>query len=130
MSKEKKWPITLKVDIEPEGLKRIVEEGRLMEFVHAFSTLASEHIKVEVVERLAQAGVGLAKPGEAISIAIGFDPDDPYGTPPKPWPPIPWPGPLPPGPWPPGPWATKVMLGVVSEQEVRNIVRKELEQMR
>jgi hypothetical protein len=39
---EKEWPVTLKVEIEPEGLKRVVEEGRLIEFVDAFSTLASE----------------------------------------------------------------------------------------
>jgi hypothetical protein len=112
MSKERKWPVALKVDIEPEGLKRVVKEGRLMEFVNAFSTLASEHIKVQLVEQLAKAGVGLAKLGESVSIAIGFDVDDPYGTPPKPW------------PWP------KAMLGAVLEHEVRNIVRKELAQMK
>lgn len=114
MSKERKWPVTLKVDIEPEGLKRVVKEGRLIEFVNAFSTLASEHIKIQLVEGLAKAGVGLAKIDGGVSIAVGFDIDDPYGTPPKPWP---W-------PWP------KAMLGAALEREVRDIVRKELGQMK
>jgi len=85
---EKEWPVTLKVEIEPERLKRVVEEGRLIEFVDAFSTLASEHIKVKLVDEMARAGVGLAEPDKGLSIAVGFYIDDPYGTPPKPWP---WP---------------------------------------
>jgi len=88
MGKERAWPVTLKVDIEPEGLKRVVEEGRLMEFVGAFSTLAAEHIKSHIVEQLSEAGVGLTEVGKGISIVIGFDVDDPYATGPKPWP---WP---------------------------------------
>jgi hypothetical protein len=89
MSKERVEPVTLKVDIDIEGLKRVVEQGRLLEFVDTFSNLAAGHIKVQLVEQLAEAAVGLAEAGKGISIAIGFDVDDPYGTPPKPWP---WPG--------------------------------------
>jgi len=110
MGTEKKGPVTIKVDIEYEGLKRVVEEGRLMEFVNAFSTLASEHIKVQVVEQLARAGVGLQKLGESVSISIGFDVDDPYGTPPKPWP---WPG-----PWP-GPWSLRARMGGAIQEHAR-----------
>lgn len=112
METERKWPVTLKVDIEPEGLRRVVEEGRLMEFVNVFSTLAGEHIKVQLVEELAKAGAGLVKPGEGVSIAIGFDTDDPYGTGPKPW------------PWP-RPWPWPELL-----KEMRLIVRQELTRTR
>ena len=76
MSEERTWPVILKVDIEPEELKRVVEEGRLMEFVGAFSALAAGHIKGKIVEQLAEAGVGLTKVDEGISIVIGFDVED------------------------------------------------------
>lgn len=114
MSKERAWPVTLKVDIEPKGLKRVVEQGRLLEFVDAFSTLAAGHIKVQLVEQLAEAGVGLAQAGKPVDIAIGFDVDDPYGTPPKPWP-WPWPGP-------------RLSASQVREQ-LREFVREELAHM-
>jgi hypothetical protein len=114
MGKERAWPVTLKVDIEPEGLKRVVEEGRLMEFVGAFSTLAAGHIKVQLLEQLAEAAVGLAETGGGIGIAIGFDVDDPYGTPPKPWP-WPWPG-------------YRLSVNQVREQ-LREFVREELAHM-
>lgn len=121
MGKERAWPVTLKVDIEPEGLKRVVEEGRLMEFVGAFSTLAAEHIKGQIVEQLAEAGVGLAKAGEGISIAIGFDVNDPFYVGPKP----PWP--LPRRSW--------VAIDTVPLPErpagewLRRVVREELERV-
>lgn len=89
MSKESEWPAKLSVVIEPEGLKRVVKEGRLMEFVHAFSTLASEHIKVKLVDEIAKASVGLAEVGKGISFEVGFFINDKYGTkPPRPprWP--------------------------------------------
>lgn len=90
MSEVKEWPVSLKVDIEPEGLKRVVEEGRLIEFVAAFSTLAAEHIKDQIVGQLAEAGVGLTKAGGGIGIVAGFDVDDPFATGPKPWPRLSW----------------------------------------
>jgi hypothetical protein len=86
-----------------------VEEGRLVEFVNAFSYLVSEHIKVQVVEALAKAGVGLTEAGKGIGLSIGFDPDDPYGTGPKPWP---W-------PWPRA-------LDESLRQEIRSIVHQEM----
>ena len=120
MGKERVWPVTLKVDIEPNGLKRVVEEGRLMEFVSAFSTLAAEHIKGQIVEQLAEAGVGLKNAGEGISMVIGFDIDDPYGTGPKPWP---W-------PWPRRSWVAIDTVPLPERPTVewlRRIVREELE---
>ena len=111
MEKTKKWPVTLKVEIEPEGLKRAVKEGRLMEFVDAFSTLAGEHIRAKVVDELAKAGTGLTSVGEGIGFAVGFDIDDKYGT-----------GPKPPWPWP--------KLSATFKQELRQIVRQEIASMK
>ena len=89
MGDEKCYPVSLNVSIQPEGLKRIVEEGRLMEFIGVFSTLAAEHIKTKVVEEIAKAGVGLVDQGAGVNIAVGFLDDEPYGTRPRgPWP---WP---------------------------------------
>jgi hypothetical protein len=92
MRKEEKWPVTLKVDIAPKDLKKVVKEGRLMEFVDSFSILAAAQIKTQLVEQLVAASVGLTKVGTAVSIDIGFDVDEPYltGTIPRPWP-WPWP---------------------------------------
>jgi hypothetical protein len=86
MDNQRKWPVTLTVDVEPEGLKHIVEEGRLLEFVDAFSALADAHIKVQIVDKLAEAAVGQTDLSSGMHIAVGFWVDDPYGTPPKPWP--------------------------------------------
>ncbi len=114
MSKKSEWPAKLRVDIEPEGLKRVVEEGRLMEFVHVFSTLASEHIKVKLVDEIAKASVGLTQVGKGISIEVGFFIDDKYGTG---GPPIPKPPP-------------SSQLSVGLEQLFRQIARQEFESMK
>jgi hypothetical protein len=124
MGKEAEWPVTLNVHIEPEGLKRVVEEGRLTEFVGAFSSLAAVHIADRLVDQLARAGVGLTEVDRGVSIDIGFDVDDPYGTGPKPWP-RPW-------PWP-WPWISSVAIDTVPQPDkpfrewMRRIVREELE---
>ena len=90
MPQEKRsYPIHLNLTIEPASMKKIVEGGRLMEFVDALSTLAAAHIKAQVIDHVAKAGI--AREG-AVSIAVGFRDDDEYGTPPRPW------------PWPRGIW--------------------------
>jgi hypothetical protein len=86
MSEPKRHPINLTLTIEPASIKKIVEQGRLMEFADALSTLAAAHIKAELVDKVARAGSG------AVSVIVGFDDDDRYGTPPRPW------------PWPKGIW--------------------------
>ena len=86
VKERKKMPVTLRVDIDPDSLERVVKEGRLTEFVEVFSTLASKYIKTELVEGLAKAAFGLEKLQGGFSVAMGFDVDDPYGTPPKPRP--------------------------------------------
>lgn len=78
------WPVTITVELDPEGLKRVVEQGRLLEFADTLSELAGDHLKVKVVEQLAEAAVGVAD--SAHTIQMGFELDEPYGTPPKPWP--------------------------------------------
>ncbi len=121
MAKQKEWPVTLSVEIEPEGLKRVVEEGRLMEFIDAFSTLAAAHIKVDIVEKLAKSGVGLAEVGGAFGISAGFDIDEPYGN--KPWP---W-------PWPRRSWVaidTVPLPEMPAEDWLRRVVREEIQAMR
>ena len=80
----KRKPVTLNVKIEPEALKRVVEEGRLMEFVNAFSMLAAEHIEAQVVEQITKAAVGLHDVSKGINFGLNFDIDDPYRTGPIP----------------------------------------------
>jgi len=105
MSKERKYPVTLKVNIEPEALKRVVEEGRLSDFVNAFPALAAGHIKAQIVEQLAK--------GKDVSMEIGYviDDDDFY-----------------PGPQP-MPYIDTVPLPE-SRWGLRRIVRDELERIR
>jgi hypothetical protein len=71
-------PIRLSVSIEPGSLKKVVDRGRLEEFVDTLSTLAAAHIRAEIVAAVASGG--------GVSLTAGFDDDDEYGTPPKPWP--------------------------------------------
>ena len=76
MNKGKELLVTLKVDIEPEALKRVVKEGRLSEFVSAFPAMAAGHLKGQIVEQIAT--------GEYGEVTIRYDDD--YGTPPQPRP--------------------------------------------
>ncbi len=102
MSKETRpRPIKLNLTIEPASLKKIVEQGRLMEFADALSTLAAAQIKHELVEYVTKAKVG------GLSLTVGFDDDDEYGTPPKPW------------PWPKGIWED-----ALREVAIKDIVQK------
>jgi hypothetical protein len=86
---DKKSFVTITVQIEPEGLKRAVEEGRLMEFVTTLSSLAAAHIQTQVVNQIAKAGAGIGKAGDSVSFPVNFDIHIGYG-----WGPI-IPGPIP-----------------------------------
>lgn len=110
----RKWPVTLKVDIEPEALKRVVEEGRLMEFVEAFSTLAAGQIKGKIVDQLTKAGAGVARAGGGMAFAMGYDIDDPYIT-------------GPPGPWP---WPPHTLLTYQIKDQVREAVTEVLKDVK
>jgi hypothetical protein len=133
MGKESELPVNLSVEIKAEDLKRVVEEGRLMEFVDAFSGLAGEAIRGYIMDHLAKAGVGLAEVGEGFSISVGFDVDDPFITGPFPRPPFPHPQPSP----IPYPWARRSWVAIdtvplperPTEEWLRNIVREEIARM-
>jgi hypothetical protein len=81
-----KGSVTLAVDIKPDGLKQLVESGRLMEFVDKFSSLAAEHIEAQIIEQVAKASVGASKVGGGISISLGFDTEGDFGNGPRHWP--------------------------------------------
>ena len=80
MNQKSKLLATLKVDVDPDTLKQVVAEGRLVEFINAFSTLAAGQIKGQLVELLAKR--------EDISFEIPYviEEDDEFGTGPKPMP--------------------------------------------
>ena len=82
MGKEGEWPVLVSVQIEPKGLGQLAEQGRLMEFVNAFSSLAAAQIKSQLVEHLVEAG-----PDQAVDMHMGFKLVRDYGTGPFPWPP-------------------------------------------
>lgn len=80
---DSKLPIHLSVTIPQTSLKKIVESGRIMEFVDTFSTLAKAHIAHQIVTQLTSAH------NAGISIAVGFDDGGDFYTPPIhhwPWP--------------------------------------------
>lgn len=80
MDQKQKLPVTFTVNIEPASLKKIVESGRLTEFIDAFSTLASAHIQSEIINHVATGSLG------GINISRGFDDEPGYGNGPHHWP--------------------------------------------
>jgi len=80
MNQKQKFPVNFTVNIEPASLKKIVESGRLTEFIDAFSTLASAHIQSEIINHVATGSVG------GLTIARGFDDEPGYGNGPHHWP--------------------------------------------
>lgn len=80
---EKEALVTIKVEIEPEGMKRLIKQGKLVAFVDTLPVMLAGNIKAQLVEELA------ASAGLGGSSSVVFEIDD-FG---------PWPG-----PWP-GPWA-------------------------
>ncbi len=102
MSKEtRSHPVKMNLTIESASLKKVVEQGRLMEFADALSTLAAAHIKHELVDHVAKAKVG------GVSISVGFDDDYEYGIGPHHW------------PWPKGIWED-----VMREAAIKEIAQK------
>jgi len=77
--------VTVRVEMEPDGLKRLKEEGKLVAFVDALPMMMAGSIKAAVVEKLAEGQLAGA------SVDFGYVIDD---FPTGPWPPGPWPGPL------------------------------------
>lgn len=97
MADEPKTPFNLHVEIDTASLKKVVEEGRLMEFATASSTLAAQHIWYQLVDKLAQAGAGIDQLDEStVVIHAGLTMEGDFGTG---WPKIPFPD-IPRPPWP------------------------------
>ena len=76
--------LTLK--IEPEALRAIIAEGRLLEFVDTAANAARAQIAAQIVDHLAQASLepAGAQGGVAVDFALLFEGGD-YGTKPH-WP--------------------------------------------
>jgi hypothetical protein len=74
--------VTIKVEVEEDGLKRLMEAGKLVAFVDALPAMMAGSLKGQIVEKLA---VGeLAGSSATLTFVI-----DDFPTPPWPWP----------GPW-------------------------------
>jgi hypothetical protein len=109
MTVDKQYPATVTVEIQPDALKHIVEQGRLLEFTETFSALAAQELKAQLLEHLAKAGVGLTQAGEATHLGIHFDINDDFGV-------------VPHHHWP---WG-QMNLGSLLQQVVRGIVQEEV----
>jgi len=72
-------PINMSIEIPAASMKKVVEQGKLMEFVDTLSARAAAHIRAQVV--------AAATKGAAVSFKVGFDDEDRYGNGPHPWPP-------------------------------------------
>jgi hypothetical protein len=114
MQKEVKTPAVLRIEIKTASLKKVVEDGRLIEFAETISALSAQQIRYQLVEMLAESGVGLRQMGETMVVEAGFTMDGKYGTP--------WPGPI------PGPWVRTDLLAVL-QAELRQIVQNEMARM-
>ncbi len=79
----------LTVEIQPDALRRVVEQGRLLEFAETYSALAARELKAQLLDTIAKAAVGIGKPGEVTQLNMVFIVDDgEFGTPhphPFPW---------------------------------------------
>ena len=60
------------MEIEPDSLRRVVADGRLMELAHKLSTEASAQISAQIVEKLAEAAVGGAEVSSGLTISTSF----------------------------------------------------------
>lgn len=81
-TKESAQPIMMSVEIPAASLKKVIEKGKLVEFVDTLSARAAAHIRAQVV-------AAATKGGAAVQFKVGFDDEDRYGTGPRPWP-HPW----------------------------------------
>jgi hypothetical protein len=75
----------LSLEIEADSLRRVVSEGRLLEFAGTVANEAAAQISAQIVDRLAEAAIsGNASGGMNVSVAFIFEGGD-FGTvPPRP----------------------------------------------
>jgi hypothetical protein len=74
----------LTLTVEPEALKAVIEQGRLLEFANRAAAEAAAQINAQIVDSVAAMAVGGASGGASASAAFIFDGGD-FGTvPPRP----------------------------------------------
>lgn len=69
---------TVKVHIDPEALKMVIEQGRLTKFLDVFPSLVAGHMKAQIVEQM-------VKEGAFESVAFGYFIEDFGNDGPWPW---------------------------------------------
>ncbi len=62
----------LKLEIEPDSLRRVIAEGRLSEFVATVASEAHAHISSQIVEKVAEAALNPDGLQTGISIDVGY----------------------------------------------------------
>jgi hypothetical protein len=67
--------VTVSVNIHPDALKQVVEEGRLIKFVDAFPGLLAGHVKAQIVEQLAKGQFSIAYDSTYFTEEYGNDGD-------------------------------------------------------
>ena len=85
MSADNRTPANLQLEISPAALKKIVEEGNLVEFTTKFPALVAGHVAEQIVEQIAQAASQKGAFSKGLSIKVGLDIDGGYGNGPH-WP--------------------------------------------
>ncbi len=102
----------VKVEINQDGLKKLVEAGKLGEFMEGFSAAIGDELKAKITESLAKSAIGrTAVSGISVGCGVDADGDYRYGT-----------GIGPKGPWPPRGFGPP--FGI-TEARVREIIRTE-----
>ena len=81
--KDKKPMVTINVEIDPDELKDLAENGKLAAFVDSLPVMLASSVKTKLVDRMAAGGL-------QVSHSVAFLKDDFV----IPWP-GPWPGPIP-----------------------------------
>ena len=56
MGEKKGRLATVKVEINPEALKTVIEQGRLTKFLDVFPSLVAGHMKAQIVEQMVAGG--------------------------------------------------------------------------
>jgi hypothetical protein len=85
MAQNPKTIANLKMEINREDLKKIVESGKLTEFVENAAAVAAEEIRIKIFDELGKQALSAGTSDKAlntsISISVGFlELDDKYGT--------------------------------------------------
>jgi hypothetical protein len=101
---------TLKVEIQSAALKKIVDEGKLLEFAETYSEAAAQELKAQLMDSIAKTAVGSTKAATTTQLQMNFVFDeDEFGT-------------VPHRHWP---WGT-LKPGSILQRTITEVVEKEL----